>query len=154
IIPVEPEKLQEVDITEIKNDQCQSPAINNSHLLYVFAEQFGRVLYYELYLMKKYLDDQQYHKILKIAKHLFPKFIAELFKSYYSLDYNPSQNELLTFLNELCKIENFPLSYLDLSTFLEWCDTINIENLKENDVRMIYKRYDELFNQLRTLIEV
>ena len=157
-IPVEPQNLQEVEITEIKNDQYQSPTTNDSQLLYVFAEQFGRVLYYELHLMKKYLDDQQYHKVLEIAKGLFPKFLAEVFKSYYSLDFNPSRNELLTFLNELSKIEKFPLSYLELSTFLEWSEALNNEIVGESNlseyVKNVHVRYNEIFNQLRGLVGV
>jgi hypothetical protein len=105
-------------------------------------------------LMKTYLEDHQYQKVVEITKPLFAKFIAEMYKSYYSQDYAPSRNELLMFLKEVSKMEKFPLSYLELSTFLEWCDTLTTEIVEKTDVLQIYKRYSDLFNQLRDIIGV
>ena len=74
------------------------------------------------------------------------------------MDFNPSRNELLTFLNELSKIEKFPLSYLELSTFLEWSEALNNEIVGESNlseyVKNVHVRYNEIFNQLRGLVGV
>jgi hypothetical protein len=105
-------------------------------------------------LMKTYLEDHHYQKVVEITKSLFAKFIAEMYKSYYSQDYAPSRNELLMFLKEVSKMEKFPLSYLKLSTFLECCDTLTTEIVEKTDVLQIYKRYSDLFNQLRDIIGV
>ncbi|MFW9949459.1 MAG: hypothetical protein ACFFKA_04975 [Candidatus Thorarchaeota archaeon] len=149
--------MQEVELNQEDTDSL-SPAIstlNVPKIMDVLSANFGAIFFYELYHLQTHIDQGQYTSVIHRAKHLFPKFIYSTCKAYYGHSYHLSRNSILSFLNELALLENFPLTYLELTAFLEFCESISPEGkeLKQYSHEVL-TQYNSIFDNFYRFIGV
>jgi hypothetical protein len=118
------------------------------------TEHFAPILYFEFFNIHKFIKQQKYEKALKTAKTLLRKFLYNVYKSYYSVNYAVTSVDIEEFIKLMTSVEGFPFKESELIELLARCDTIslNINNLEElsNDM---FKSYSTLFNKFKSYTE-
>jgi len=163
-------ELPEVDVpikeTEINGDSFDkkindeeplvtpTTTLDYNRLMEVLIKHYSTILYYELFQMNNHIIHTDFTQAIQLAKNLFPKFMYNVCKSYYEISYDISRNDLITFLNELSLVEGFPMTYLELVSFLEMCDAItpNGKVLRIYSTEL-YEQYNRIFDKFQLFIE-
>ncbi len=162
LIPFDSDKETELgdnyhELEDTEEDELSTNPIatlDHDRLMNVLVKCYSSILYYELFQMNNHINHANFDQAIQIAYQLFPKFIYTVCKSYYGISYDLSRNDLLTFLNELTLVEGFTITYLELTSFLEMCDTISIDgkNLKIYSTEL-YEQYNRIFDKFQLFIE-
>ena len=128
--------------------------IKIANLKRAITEHFAPILYYEFFSMHKFINQQKHEKALKIAKNLLKKFLHCIYKSYYSVNYAVTSGDINNFIKYITSVEDFPFSETELIEFLTLYNQISLENNNlEQQSKVIFKSYSELFNKLKLYIE-
>jgi hypothetical protein len=147
--PIELESDKERQAEPINNIK-----LNASNLKRAIIEHFAPILYYEFFRMHKYMNKQKYELALKIAKNLLSKFLYNIYKSYYCVNYAVTSVDIKNFINLLTNVEGFPFTEKELLEFLVLCETISADkNNFEQQSKEIFKSYSNVFNKFKSYIE-
>ena len=110
-------------------------------------------LYFDLFQIHKYINKNEFELALKIEKDFVKKFLINLYKEFYHVNYIITEKDLEVFSEYLSKNKYFPYSKAQIHNILSQCSSLDEEHedmdlqVKEN-----YKLLSEFFNQIQLKI--
>lgn len=118
------------------------------------TEHFAPILYFDFFNIHKFIKQQKFEKALKIAKSLLRKFLYNVYKSYYSVNYAVTSTDIQNFIQFISSAERFPFSEKEMTEFLAEFDNLSLENNNlEQQSKEIFETYSELFKKFKSYIE-
>ena len=152
VIAYEPIELDPETGTKKRTTNVIELKIDN--LKRALTEHFAPILYYEFFNIHKFIKQQKYEKALKIAKSLLRKFLYNIYKSYYSVNYAVTSVDIEEFIKLITNVKGFPFSEPELTSLLAKCDDISLDkNNLEQQSKNIFNAYSSLFNKFKSYIE-
>ena len=141
---------------ELESSQLPaSEAINPIKLRSALSIHFAPILYYEYFIMHQNLNHKKYEKVLETAKDLFLKFLHNVYKEYYSVNYAITSEDIEKFISNFGKVEGFPFTGDDLKQFLISCEKIEVNdqiNVSET-CKNTFEMYSTIFDGFRQYVE-
>lgn len=112
-------------------------------------------LYQDLFKIHKFVNNDDCESALKIEKELMQKFLINLYKELYNVNYMITEKDLEDFTIYLTRNKKLPFSHKEFQNYLNYFDVIiNInEHTIELHVREAYELFSKFFNQIQTYLE-
>ncbi|MFX1338947.1 MAG: hypothetical protein ACFFDK_10085 [Promethearchaeota archaeon] len=110
-------------------------------------------LYFDLFQIHKFINKNEFELALKIEKDFVKKFLINLYKEFYQVNYIITEKDLERFSEFLSKNKYFPYSKTQILNILSQCNLLDVEH--ENmylQVKENYKLLSEFFNQIQLKI--
>ncbi len=110
-------------------------------------------LYFDLYQIHKYINKNEFESALKIEKNFVRRFLTNLYKELFHVNYIITDKDLESFSEYLSKNQVLPYSKEQIQNYLSKCDSLDMKtdnmdlHVKEN-----YKLLSDFFNQIQVKI--
>ena len=149
--PVELESEPRFVPEEIPDPEGLNPIKIRSAL----AKNFATILYYEYFTMHKNLNYKKYEKVIKTARELLPKFLHNVYKEYYNVNYAITSEDIAKFVSKFGIIEGFPFTGEDIHHFLSRVRNIEVtgETTVAETCKEAFETYSTIFDGFRQYVE-
>ncbi|MFX0073432.1 MAG: hypothetical protein ACFFAO_20330, partial [Candidatus Hermodarchaeota archaeon] len=133
--------------------ESSNPNINTINRIKNLLAMGVSDLYYDLFLIHKSINKDDYEQAIEIEKEFIKKFLTNLHKNLFHANYNISDIDLESFSEYLSKNKILPYTKEQIINYLSKCDSLDVEKKDlESQAINTYNLLSDFFNHIQVII--
>jgi len=149
---IEHESTDAPDLDQVFDAKPRRYIIQEGNLKKALSAELGNLIF-NMFEAHSAITHSNYKKALKIEHGLLRNFLMNIYKHFNNVNSVITQNNFNEFLKYLGSVDGFPLTYEELSDFIERYKVLNYENITIKELsEEVYNFQHIFFNKIQKFL--